>query len=231
MKASKQPCQPSPGPSLLAATQAALEATGDEVVSLITFMCPLHSTLPPSCRTISFAIFQFVVPLLSGCFAALSCFIHSKYYIPVSLPYQAQSDAAQWRATARALEGLQRRPGQLDLHGCGAQVSRSAIRAIARDNVRGRASDAAPGGAAYPALLPPTTSIQGLVLVTGRGLHSPNGNGVVKSAVVEELEKHGVAQPLVCAEPAEGEDGGAAWAADFNPGVVSLTAEMLSALS
>lgn len=145
--------------------------------------------------------------------------------------YQAQSDAAQWRATVRALEGLQRRPGQLDLHGCGAQVSRCAVRAIARDNARARAATAAGSAAAYPALLPPSTLVEGLVLVTGRGLHSPGGNGVVKTAVVEELETRGVAQPLVCAEPAEGEDGGVAWAADFNPGVVSLTAEMLSALS
>jgi hypothetical protein len=150
---------------------------------------------------------------------------------------QAQSDAAQWRATARALEGLQRRPGQLDLHGCGAQVSRSAVRALARDSARARARSSA-----YPALLAASTGLgQGLVLVTGRGLHSPGGSGVVKAAVVDELAKRGVPHPMACAEPAEPVEAGAEagaetgaealWAADFNPGVVSLTAEMLGALA
>jgi hypothetical protein len=64
---------------------------------------------------------------------------------------------------------------------------------------------------------------------------------VVKAAVVDELAKRGVPHPMACAEPAEPVEAGAEagaetgaealWAADFNPGVVSLTAEMLGALA
>ena len=118
------------------------------------------------------------------------------------------ADAPNWKEVARALEGLRRSPGVIDLHGVGRESAKTAVAAIVRDLERAGASEG------YPSLV----ACDGdLLVITGRGKHAQGNGGVpvVKAAVLEELKASGIAVPS--------DEGDGEWTPTRNPGVVLIS--------